>query len=399
MALIFTDATGLSVESVAEVRQQVAAMFQQAFAVDENTPTLNVEPETPAGQLVDGITALLMLKDNELLKLANMFNPLTATGVYQDALGQIYFIQRLTEQPTTVTCLCRGLYGTVIPAGSIVSDVSGNRYISTAAATIGSDGTANVIFACTEPGAVQCNTGTVNKIITVIPGWDSVTNEAAGVPGRVSETQSQFEARRFASVAKNSHGLAESVGGSIANLQDVIASKIVQNRTGQNQEMYGVTVPPHSIYLSVYGGTPKEIGQVIYNKLDAGCGTAGNTSVIVTDPVNGSQNVYYYTVPTPVSVYVQVTTAPEALYNQEAVTQAILDNFNGQTDAGGLVAMGETLFASRFYQTVIDAGLTDLVQIQVSLTSGSGYGLSVDFALDEMPTLSADNITYVEAEA
>lgn len=397
MAIIFNDNTGLTAEDASTIRAAVASDWQEAFAVDENTPTLNTEPETPAGQLVDGMTALIVMKDNEVLKLGNMFNPLTATGIYQDALGKIYFIDRLVAQATVVTCTCMGLPGTVIPQGSIVEDSAGNQYTSLAAATIGSNNSVSVVFSCTTPGPVQVNSSTVNKIVTVIPGWDSVTNPAAGVTGRLAETQTEFETRRYASVAKNSHGLSESVGGSIANLTDVVASKIVQNRTGEQVTILGVAVPAHSVYLSVYGGTPEEIGQVIYNKLDAGCGTAGNTSVTVTDPVNGSQNVFYYTVPDVTNVYVQVTTAPDAVYDETNIVNAILNNFNGGSTYPKAI-MGETIYASRFYQDIISAGLSELVQVEVSLTSGSGFGLSCDINLNQIPVLSAENISFVEAD-
>ena len=58
--------------------------------------------------------------------------------------------------------------------------------------------------------------------------------------------------------------------------------------------------------------------------------------------------------------------------------------------------MGDTVYASRFYQTVITAGLDSLIQIQVSRTSGSGWATSVSFNLNEMPALSEENITFVE---
>lgn len=121
MAIIYND-NGLSVEQAETVRQTVANQWKQAFSVDENTPELNTEPETPAGQLIDGMTALIVQKDNELLRLANMFNPMTATGVFQDSLGKIYFLDRKIAQSTTVTCTCSGLSGTQIPKGSIVTD-------------------------------------------------------------------------------------------------------------------------------------------------------------------------------------------------------------------------------------------------------------------------------------
>lgn len=395
MAIKFNDEKGLQPEEASIIRQQVAEAWKKAFMINADTHELNVAPETPAGQLVDGITALIVQKDNEVLKLGNMFNPLTAVGIFQDALAKIYFLNRLVDQPTLVSCTCTGLPGTVIPQGSIVEDEEGNRFISTDAATIGNGKTTEIVFACTTPGPIQVNSSTLNKIITVIPGWDSVNNTSAGVVGRFRESQSEFEERRFNSVAKNSHGLSESVGANIANLPTVIATKIVQNRNSDEQTILGVTVPAHSIYLSVFGGKKEEIGQVLYNKLDAGCGTAGNTSVEVIDPINGSIHKFFYTVPSTQTVYIKITTIPDALYDEDKIKNAVINNFNGG-DIYPKIIMGEQLFSSRFYQTIINAGLTDLVKVEVSL-DGVDYNLNVEFALNKMPVLSAENISFEEA--
>ncbi len=395
MAIIFNNEKGLQAEEASLIRQQVAAAWKKAFMVDSTTPELNTDPETPAGQLVDGITALIVEKDNEVLKLGNMFNPLTAVGVFQEALAKIYFLNRLVDQPTLVSCTCTGLPGTFIPQGSIAEDEEGNRFISTNAATIGSGKTTEIVFSCTVPGPIQVNSSTLNKIITVIPGWDSVNNTTAGVVGRLRESQSEFEERRFNSVAKNSHGLAESVGANVANLSNVIASKIVQNRDGDEKSILGVTVPAHSIYLSVFGGKKEEIGQVLYNKLDAGCGTAGNTSVEVIDSINGSIHKFFYTVPTPQTVYIKITIVPDTIYDENKIKNAVINNFNGG-DIYPKVIMGEQLFSSRFYQTIINAGLDDLVKVEVS-SDGINYSLNIDFTLNKMPVLSSENISFEEA--
>ena len=79
---------------------------------------LNTEPETPAGQLIDSITAEIVQKDSEILYLANQFNPLTASGRWQEAIGQIYFIDRKSGVNSTAICTCTGRAGTVILAGS-----------------------------------------------------------------------------------------------------------------------------------------------------------------------------------------------------------------------------------------------------------------------------------------
>ena len=117
--ITFDSETGLVAQDTAVIRQNIAQQWKDAFNVSENTPELNTEAETPAGQLIDGQTALVAEKDAEILRMANNFNPETATGVAQDALGKIYFLERQIAEPTYVTCQCKGLQGTIIPYGAL----------------------------------------------------------------------------------------------------------------------------------------------------------------------------------------------------------------------------------------------------------------------------------------
>ena len=117
--LQFDPQTGLSAPSTAEIRQQVQEDWQAAFQ-QSGVPPLNVEPETPAGQLIDSETAIIADKNAEVLYLANMFNPRTAQGIWQAALGQIYFITPKQAQASVAECTCTGLAGTLIPAGSLI---------------------------------------------------------------------------------------------------------------------------------------------------------------------------------------------------------------------------------------------------------------------------------------
>ena len=86
--LHFDPRTGLYADEIQDVRRTVQQDWIAAFRRD-GRPELNVEPETPAGQLVDSQTAAIVDKDNEVLFLANQFNPETAEGIWQDALAKI----------------------------------------------------------------------------------------------------------------------------------------------------------------------------------------------------------------------------------------------------------------------------------------------------------------------
>lgn len=398
MALTFND-TGIYADEVSVIRANVAQDWKNAFATDPELPELDTNAETPAGQLIDGITALASEKDNEILFVSNQFNPKNAVGAWQDALAAIYFLRRKIALPTYVTCQASGAYGTVIPYGAIVQDTNGYTYMNTQVATINASGQATLYVRCTELGAVEAASGTVTRIITTVPGWDSVTNAAAGVTGRAVESQAAFESRRVQSVAKNAHGSVASLFGAIADINDVTSLLILENTTNQDIVKSGVTIAGHSVYISVYGGDNNDIARAIYNKLDAGCGTNGNTLVTYNpssdEPDNQPDMSYSYYIerPTTVSMGIVVTVADEQTTTlTNAIKQAVVENFNGNSGYRR-VKMGDKLYASRFYSDVIKAGVTKLETIQIKFPLSATAVDSVNIDADEIPTISADDVT------
>ena len=402
MAITFNNQTGLVAEETSVVRARIAQEWKNAFATDPRLPVLDTNPETPAGQLIDGQTALASEKDNDMIYIANMFNPKNATGVWQDALAAIYFLNRKIALPTYVTCQVRGAYGTTIPYGALVQDVNGYTFLNTSVVVIGSSGTANIYVRCTETGAVEVAPNTVTQIVTTVPGWDSVTNPSAGVTGRDEESQAAFENRRAGSVGKNSHGAVASIYGTIADLNNVVAVLVLENTTNTDKTIKGVTLAGHSVYISVYGGDNTDIARAIYNKIDGGVGTQGNT-MLTYNPA--SDNIadqpdalytYYIERPDTVETAVKVTVSDDETTGlTNAIKEAVVENFNGNSSFRR-VKMGDTLYASRFYADVIKAGVTMLENIEIKYPSATGsYADSIDIPASELPTISAEDVTVV----
>ena len=402
MAITFNNQTGLVAEETSVVRARIAQEWKNAFATDPRLPVLDTNPETPAGQLIDGQTALASEKDNDMIYIANMFNPKNATGVWQDALAAVYFLNRKIALPTYVTCQVRGAYGTTIPYGALVQDVNGYTFLNTSVVVIGSSGTANIYVRCTETGAVEVAPNTVTQIVTTVPGWDSVTNPSAGVTGRDEESQAAFENRRAGSVGKNSHGAVASIYGTIADLNNVVAVLVLENTTNADKTIKGVTLAGHSVYISVYGGDNTDIARAIYNKIDGGVGTQGNT-MLTYNPA--SDNIadqpdalytYYIERPDTVETAVKVTVSDDETTGlTNAIKESVVENFNGNSSFRR-VKMGDTLYASRFYADVIKAGVTMLENIEIKYPSATGsYADSIDIPASELPTISVDDVTVV----
>lgn len=397
MAISFNPETGFSAESTSEIRQGIVNDWVAVFN-DENA-TLNTSSESPAGQIIDSLAVLVTAKDSEFLNLANQFNPLTADGIFQDALGAIYFLTRKVATSTVVSCTCTGLQGTTIPQGSIIQTTDGVKLQSVGNAVIGAGGTVEVEFAALEAGAIDIGAGTCTKIITVIAGWDTVNNTAAGVLGNLIEGRADFEKRRYNSVSANAHGSAAALQGAVYQVENVLDCLVLENKTDSTVTKQGVSLISHSVAVCVYGGGDVDIAETIYNKLDAGCGTNGNTSISYTSD-DGVVNTYSIVRPTPTPVYITVTinrTAQTPATVTQDIKNAIIADANGQdTNSGNTrCGMGQTIYASRFTVAIVkSAGVNDLESVYIGL-SASPTGNSVTMQADEEPIFDAANIEVV----
>ena len=401
MALVFDESLGFSTDSVSEVRAAVAAAWKAAFKSD-NTAELNTEPETPAGQIIDSQTASIVQKDSEILYLANMLNPLKATGIFQDALAEIYFLQRKPAIPSSAVIKCTGLPGTVIPVSAqIMSTADDTIWQNTEAVTIGSDGTCECVFECQSAGLISAAAGTLSRINTMVAGWDTAVNESAAVVGQNAETQGAFEARRYASVGLNSRGTIAAVYARVANCSNVVSCIVRENKTNMPIEIDGYFIKAHSVFVSVVGGSDKDIAEAIYNSCSAGCDYNGNTTVAVTDSATGAGEKVTFYRPADYPMYVRVTLQGEDSLPDDyktTVRNAVYDNFYGEstaTIAGNPIlraVAGDTVLASRFVPSVLDAGISQVVSIRVS-SDGKTYTESVHIPITVDPSLAKEHIT------
>lgn len=394
MAITFNPDVGFTADSTSVIRQSIVDDWTAVF--DDEAATLNTSSESPAGQIIDSLSVLVTGKDSEFLNLANQFNPLTASGIFQDALGAIYFLTRKVATSTVVSCTCTGLPGTTIPAGSIIQNTDGVKMESLGAATIGAGGTVEVEFAAQKSGAIDIGANTCDKIITVIAGWDTVNNTAAGTPGSLIEGRADFEKRRYNSVAANAHGSAAALQGAVYQVDGVLDCLVLENKTDSTVTKQGVSLISHSVAVCVYGGEDDDIAETIYNKLDAGCGTNGNTDITFTSS-DGVVNNYKIVRPGATPVYISVTinkTAQTPATVTQDIKNAIIADANGNdTNSGNTrIGVGQTIYASRFTVAIVKtAGVNDLESVYIG-TSASPTGNSVTMDADEEPVITAATI-------
>jgi hypothetical protein len=390
-------ANGFSAPAEADILAGVQADINSAFggALNFSTTSGGVTNSTPQGQLSNSLTAIIGFVQDMCVFLAQQMDPAFAVGRFQDAIGRIYFIERIAATATSIQVTCAGLSGVVIPLGALVQDTSGNLYQCTAAGIIPGGGSVVLPFACTVSGS-SIPVPTSVSIYQTIAGWDTATF-VSGSLGTDVESRAAFEARRSLSTAQNSIGMLASVRGAVLSLPGVTSVYCTENSTGSPVTVQGVSLAANSIYVAVAGGTSTQIAQTILNHKMPGCAYTGSTTVTVT-VTNGFVPPYptysvSYQVPANLQILFAVNIVNTALVpaNAAALIQtAIIAAFSG-LDGGSAVSIAGELLASRFYSTLMSPtinGITNpyyyswaqVISIQIGSSNAPGASFTGSIA-------------------
>lgn len=345
----------------------VQADLSAAYGVPLSFTTTSGSQTSPTaeGQLATSMAAVIGNANSTFLARVNAVDPAFAVRRDQDAIGRLYFQNRIPSQPTVIQVICTGLAGVPIPLGASVQDGAGNIYLCTTAGVIGSGGTVTLPFANVLQGPIAVP-GTVS-IYQAIGGWDSAA-VSGGQLGRNVENRAQFEQRRQLSVASNSKGMGASIQGDVLALPGVMDCYYYQNQTGSPLTVQGVTLAPFSIYIGVTGGNEAQIAQAIFSKKQPCCPCyVGNTSYTlqITDGFVPPYPEYTisWDVPTDLNILVAVNIVNSTAVPVTATTliqNAIIGALAG-ADGGQRARQAGELLATRFYQAITSPTINDVV--------------------------------------
>jgi hypothetical protein len=323
---------------------------------------INPQLTNPTGQIAVTETAVIGDSWAQLAWFFSQIDPALNSGRGQDAIGRIYFQDRISAQPTVQPCTCVGLNTTPIGVGSQARDPNtGLIWLCTQAGEIGVSGSVTLEFSCGTSGPIAAPASL--NIYQQIYGWESVTPSGPAVLGNLVETPTQYELRRQLSVAANAIQILDAIQGTVLALPGVLDCYCLENNLPTVAVVGGVTIGPNSIYVAVLGGSQTAIAAAIYSKKGPGCGYNGNTFTTVPDPnpaYNAPPPQYSvgYTVPTIVAFVVLVTLSnnPGVPSNALAlIQQSIINAFNG-LDNGPRAKIGSRVLASRYYGGVASLG-------------------------------------------
>lgn len=385
---------GITAPQASDIKEAFQEVFTNAFGTD-----LSLDDSTPQGSMIDDFTLMKQTSNTNDLYLFNQMNPETAEGVFQDALGSIYGLKRKDATHSIVNCECIGVQGTVIDTTAMAQNTNGDLFQAIETKTIPESGTITVQFQSVETGIIPVGANTVNKIYSVIIGWDSVNNSVAGTEGTERESRIDFEARRKKELSRNARGTLGAVLSAVWEVDGVSDISIEQNRTSANKTIRGITLSPHSIYLCVNGGLADDIAQAIFYSLSGGCDTTATSTSVVgsyTDPYSNVQDTYNIDRPTNVPISVKIgIMASVSEEIEEQIKNAIISDWQGQTDNES-ITIGSSVYASQFYTDISRLSINNLqlVNVKVSKDGGSTWEDVLTFNLNELPTIENSNITF-----
>lgn len=182
---------------------------------------------TPQGQVAQSVTAIIGDKNSQIAYISNQANPSMASGIWQDAIGEIYLMQRIAGAGTVVEAPCIGQVNTTITDGLVAQDQSGYLYNVTATVTIPASGTVSGTFQCQTEGPIPVPTSL--SIYAGVGGWDTIGTPTGGVEGNLVETREAFELRRQNVLAANAQGIPTAVLGTVFNVSGVLDAYVLSN--------------------------------------------------------------------------------------------------------------------------------------------------------------------------
>lgn len=395
---------GITIPQTSEIQSAFQNVFVDALGSD-----VNLDSASPQGVIIDDLTQIKQQSNTADVLLFNQMNPTTADGVWQDAIANLYFIQRKAATRSLVTCRCIGVEGTILNGVSrgtaenpnpyysenpaMAQSVGGDLFECMIGGQIPSSGYIDLVFRAKDTGEIAVGSNTVNKIYKAVAGWDSVNNANSGVLGNYVESRADFEKRRKDSLALNATGSLASVKAKLLDVDGVSDVFVWENDKDTSQTYRGITLSAHSIYTCIKGGSSDDIGEAIYNSKSAGCDTNGSNTATYVEPTTGVEYDYNYYTPTETPYYIQVNLdAGITDAQKDIIRNAIKDNWEGVADDNDTkITIGDTVYGSRFNAVVNRLNISGVLVNSVKVgTNGSTWADKVTCNMNILPTLTND---------
>lgn len=390
---------GFTPKPINEIVDDINLIFIDVFGTDFDT-----EPSSPNGLFVQQL-ANKAFENEEFYALiyGDLYNPDVTGSIWLDAIAALNGIYRKPATRSSVQCVVVGSVGTFIPSGFEIQSTNGDLFYNPDPITIDSTGSETATFLSIEFGTIPVNANTVNIIVDRVSGWNSVNNPAQGSIGTLRETDYQFRQSRANQLGLQGSGSIASLQGALWQVANVTDAKSLENDSGANITLEGVSMTPYSIYCAVVGGTDNDIGKTILDKKPMGTPMLGNITGVYFNPDAQANYTYRFQRPDPTDVKLVITAKADNSYPtniEQLVKASMVANFNGLSGIQDLdrVKIGETINTSRFVPSLLLLGVWNLVgNPTIGLASAPPIDFSFEIKLPatEIAVLTEANVEFI----
>lgn len=273
----------------------------------------------------------------------HLMSPDNAFGLNQDNLFALVNVPRLQPRKSTVvlTLTNTNTSDLIIPSGQIVKQSANNvQWFTIEEVTIPASSTITCNAESEFYGAYTASVDTIDTIVTPVAGWSSVTNLSEALQGQAYETTSEYRLRKEKVLSTSQGGILSSVIARIRNeIDGVTYITGHENYTENTLITDEITIPPHSIALTIVGGDDNAIAQLLGEIKGNGINTVGDESFdIITS--QGTALTVRFSRANIIDIYVTyeltVTSSYDIGFN-EAIKDNVVDFSNNLNEGKDIV--------------------------------------------------------------
>lgn len=336
------------------------------------SPTLDVSPESPQGQINSAFARQL----NSVWELAEILyhgnDPDGAEDFLLQNLAKLTGTAKQGATKSRVTATVNLDIGTTLISETHYANVSGqpdNRWTPEEDFTAPSTGNHSVVFVAEFAGPVVANASTLNVINTSLTGWNSITNAASATTGEEAQDDEDLRAAREEDLAKAGSATLQAVIADAGEVSGVAHAHGYQNR-GSVADANGL--PPHSLEIVIDDGAvpdadDDELAQAIFDSTTAGIqwySNDGNSGTALDG--NGDEHTVGFSRVQFVNIHFAYELETGAGYVGDASVKEYVKERAEELYDDELGP--EVLYAAMFNVPLDQVGVTDIVSFTLDIT-------------------------------
>lgn len=289
----------------------------------EISPTLDLTPSSPLGQMVDIFARQVRVAWEALAGLYSAQDPNGATGTTLDQLAALTGTTRKPATPSRAIVQCSLQAGTY-PAGTLIVAVDGSPDVTftnvNSITSVGTGTTYTEPFTSTGTGPIPALAGTLTQVVAPLGSFVSASNAADAVLGEDIENDAELRFRRNQDVSLPGGSTADAIASDLSDLEGVVSVTVLENDTSA-VDANGLT--PHSVEAIVYAPSvaAADIASTIYGTKPAGTGTDGTTTTTIQSSQGYDVDIQW-TAPSLLSAEAALTIQVDAAYGGDVAFSA-----------------------------------------------------------------------------